>query len=491
MGTGEDSGGLPTPTAGLVVGGCRLHSLLGRGGMGTVYRATQLALGRQVAVKLVSAEGADAAFVARFQREVRTAAALEHPHAIPIYAAGEEDGLLYLVMRLVDGPDLGALLAAEGPLAPDRAVGLLEQVAGALDAAHAAGLVHRDVKPANILVERRAEGERAYLSDFGLMRRVSGATAITRVDEWVGSIHYVAPEQLSGQPVDLRADVYSLAGVLYTALTGHRPFPGRTPTEIARAHLESPPPRIDGGPTAARLNAVIAQGMAKRPADRYPSAGALAAAARAALAPGRGATRSRRRRPARGLLAALAGVAVLALAGGLALALGSRGRHEPRGSGTVSTHSTETVPASPPGSQAVLTLATFSVRYPAGWQVTQQERQNPGFLRTAMISPDHTESISIDRTPGATLAPEAAGLGVQQQTIAQTPSYEAVASYSTTLAGRPAFVWKFLVTDETDGAFIDIFRNAGGNGFAVLGQGPTEQAITPVALAVAASLEAR
>src|SRR5579871_2557931 len=157
------------PMAGVVIGGCRLESLLGRGGMGTVYRATQLALGREVAVKVVPAGSVEQTLVARFKREARTAAALEHPNSIPIYAAGEEEGLLYLVMRLVHGPDLGAIIATEGALAPERAVGLVEQIAGALDVAHAAGLVHRDVKPANVLVEPRESGEHAYLSDFGLM----------------------------------------------------------------------------------------------------------------------------------------------------------------------------------------------------------------------------------------------------------------------------------------------------------------------------------
>src|SRR5579859_3697310 len=167
------------PMAGVTVGGCRLEALLGRGGMGTVYLATQLALGREVAVKVVPASHVEQSLVARFKREARTAASLEHPHSIPIFAAGEEEGLLYLVMRLVHGPDLGALIAREGPLEPARAVRLISQVAGALDAAHHAGLVHRDVKPGNVLVEHE-DGEEAYLSDFGLMRRMVGATAITR-----------------------------------------------------------------------------------------------------------------------------------------------------------------------------------------------------------------------------------------------------------------------------------------------------------------------
>ena len=185
-----------------IVGGCELHERLGQGGMGTVYRATQLALGREVAVKVVPGSGIDDSLVARFKREARTAASLEHPHSIPIYAAGEAEGLLYLVMRRVNGPDLDALIAAAGRLPAARAVALVGQVAGALDAAHEVGLVHRDVKPANILVESRAGADHAYLSDFGLMRHVAGDTAITRVGEWVGSVDYVAPEQIEGGEVD-------------------------------------------------------------------------------------------------------------------------------------------------------------------------------------------------------------------------------------------------------------------------------------------------
>ncbi|HEY6397541.1 MAG TPA: serine/threonine-protein kinase, partial [Solirubrobacteraceae bacterium] len=205
-----------TRTSELVVGGCRLDEVLGRGGMGTVYCAWQLALDREVAVKVVPLLGGDESHVWRFQREAQTAAALEHPHTIPIYAAGEENDLLYIVMRRVDGPDARTLIELEGPLAPARAVALIEQVADALDAAHRAGLVHRDVKPANVLVEQRKGADHAYLSDFGLVRNVAGSTAITVTGQWLGTLDYIAPEQLGGQSVDCRADIYALACVLYT-----------------------------------------------------------------------------------------------------------------------------------------------------------------------------------------------------------------------------------------------------------------------------------
>ena len=185
--------------------------------MGVVYRATELSLGRPVALKLLMPDRArDQEFRERFQRESRMAAAIDHPNVIPVYAAGEYDGFLYLVMRYVGGTDLHRLLRDEGALEPGRAARLVAQVAAALDAAHAAGLVHRDVKPANVLLA----DDHAYLSDFGLTRLAGSDTQLTESGRWIGTVEYCSPEQLRGERTDARADVYSLGCVLFAALTG-------------------------------------------------------------------------------------------------------------------------------------------------------------------------------------------------------------------------------------------------------------------------------
>ncbi|MBB5802043.1 WD40 repeat protein [Saccharothrix ecbatanensis] len=256
----------------------RVGTLLGRGGMGVVHRAHDTANNRTVALKRLLT--ADAEFEARFRRESRLAAALTHPHVVPVHAYGEIDGTLYLDMMLVDGVDLHRLLA-DG-LTPDDLLALLGQVAEALDAAHAAGLVHRDVKPSNVLVDRAGH---AYLADFGIARPVSAkATAITRTGHFIGSLDYIAPERLGGE-TDGRADVYSLACVLYEGLTGRLPFGGAEPAAKLAAHLLEPPPapsRLDPriGPA---LDAVLARGLAKDPGHRYPTATALISAASDAM----------------------------------------------------------------------------------------------------------------------------------------------------------------------------------------------------------------
>ncbi len=259
--------------------GCRIEAVAGRGGMGVVYRATELSLGRPVALKLLTPERAgDQAFRDRFQRESRMAAAIDHPNVIPVYAAGEHDGSLYLVMRYVGGTDLHALLRERGALDPELAAEIVAQVASGLDAAHAAGLVHRDVKPANVLLA----GRHAYLSDFGLTRLAGSDSQLTESGQWIGTVEYCSPEQLRGDRTDARADVYSLGCVLYAALTGRPPFAHGTVPATMLAHLndDAPPPSGRGAPR--EFDRIIARALAKDPARRYLSTGDLGRAALAA-----------------------------------------------------------------------------------------------------------------------------------------------------------------------------------------------------------------
>ncbi|WP_410615294.1 protein kinase domain-containing protein [Amycolatopsis sp. lyj-109] len=261
----------------------RIEGLLGRGGMGEVYRAYDTAHDRVVALKLLSEPFVtDEAFRARFRRESQIVARLREPHVIPIHAYGEIDGRLYLDMRLVEGRDLKELLA-DGPLDPARAAGIVAQVAGALDAAHADGLVHRDVKPSNVLV---TSADFVYLVDFGIARSMTAeGTSITGTGNVIGTLDYMAPERFGDAPITGLVDVYALACVFFECLTGHRPFPAEGAAAQMGAHLTAPPPvlsRARPGLPAA-LDAVVARGMAKNPADRYPTAGAFADAVRAAV----------------------------------------------------------------------------------------------------------------------------------------------------------------------------------------------------------------
>ncbi|HEV2786714.1 MAG TPA: serine/threonine-protein kinase, partial [Solirubrobacteraceae bacterium] len=261
-------------SAGDELGGCRVEGVIARGGMGVVYRALQLDLQRPVALKVIAGDRAgDPEFRERFGRESRMAAAIDHPNVVPVYAAGEDRGALYIVMRYVPGSDLHALLKSAGGLPAQRAAAVVAQVASALDAAHAAGLVHRDVKPANVLLERG--GEHAYLSDFGLMRQLDPQVPLTDSGRWMGTVDFAAPEQLQGGPVDARSDVYSLGCVLYAALTGAPPFARGTVPATLLAHLHDPPPRPSEAGAPAPFDRVVARALAKDPADRYPSAGDL------------------------------------------------------------------------------------------------------------------------------------------------------------------------------------------------------------------------
>ncbi len=271
---------------GSVIAGYRIDELISRGGMGVVYRATNLGLNRIYALKVIAPELAvDEQFRGRFRREMRLAASLHHPSIVGIHYAGEQDGLLFFVMDFVYGHDLRELISRSGALYPDRAVALLMELAGALDAAHQRGLVHRDVKPANILISVRDGEEHAYLTDFGVAKRFDTASDLTARDAVVGTVDYMSPEQITGGEIDARTDVYALGCVFFQMLTGEVPY-GR-PNSVAKlfAHVHDPPPSLEGqlAELYPHFGPVIEQAMAKSPEERYLSAGDFARDAEAAL----------------------------------------------------------------------------------------------------------------------------------------------------------------------------------------------------------------
>jgi hypothetical protein len=333
-------------TSGALIAGYRIEGLAGQGGMGVVYRATQLSLGRTVALKLIApALASDVRFRERFARESRLAAAIDHPNVLPVYEAGEVDGTLFIAMRWVDGTDLRTLIHRGVGIDAGRATGILGQVAAGLDAAHSLGLIHRDVKPANILIT--AGAEHVYLTDFGLMKRIRGGDELTDSGEFIGTIDYIAPEQIRGDGCDARSDVYSLGCVLFHCLSGRVPFDADTGVAKIYAHLNQPPPRASDFTTglAPALNDVVARAMAKNPGDRYATAGDFArVAAAAAIEPaassaGTGAAetialpssaRQVRRQRSRGRAPRVAalGILVAAVAAGALLAL--NGSDEPQ-----------------------------------------------------------------------------------------------------------------------------------------------------------------
>jgi predicted Ser/Thr protein kinase len=271
------------PLIGSELAGYRVEELVGRGGMGVVYRAEHLLLGRKDAIKLLSPEFAeDSSFRERFLRESRLAASIDHPSIVPIYHAGESDGLLFIAMRYVEGTDLRTLLREQGKLDPERTSLIVEQVASALDAAHAFDLVHRDVKPGNILL---AAGDRAYLTDFGIAKHTATHGGLTQTGSFVGTLGYAAPEQIEGKPLDGRSDVYSLGCVAFQCLCGGLPYEKDSEVQLIYAHLLEPPPAVRqrSPELPPEMDAVIARALAKSREDRFATAGELAAAFRGAL----------------------------------------------------------------------------------------------------------------------------------------------------------------------------------------------------------------
>ena len=271
---------------GTVVGGYRVDELISRGGMGLVYRVTHVALNRIYALKVLDPGlGDDEQFRERFRREMRTAASMNHPNIVGIHYAGEDEGMLFFVMDYVTGTDLRQVLLKDGAIEPTRAVDLLEQFASALDAAHRRGLVHRDVKPANILITVRDGEEHAYLTDFGLAKKFDTATGLTAKGLLVGTVDYMAPEQITGAHTDARTDVYALGCVFYQMLSGKVPYERDNSVATLFAHVNDPPPQLAGevSDTNPAFAPVLEKAMAKDSGDRYFSAGDFARAAAAAL----------------------------------------------------------------------------------------------------------------------------------------------------------------------------------------------------------------
>lgn len=267
----------------IFAGTYRIEGEIARGGMGVVYRALDLGLERPVALKVMAASlSGDEVYRARFRREAAMAARIDHPHVVPVFHRGEQDGVLYVVMRLVDGVDLADVLAREGRLELGRVSRLVTQVAGALDAAHELGLVHRDVKPANILLQGP---DRALLTDFGLAKQAVGGDALTSANIMLGTAAYLAPEQAKGLALDGSCDVYALACVTFQCLSGRTPYPEGPPLTVAAAHVYEPVPDLAhvAPDVPAAVVAVVTRGLAKEPSQRWPSAGAFAAGLELAL----------------------------------------------------------------------------------------------------------------------------------------------------------------------------------------------------------------
>ena len=258
----------------------QIVAIAGRGAMGMVYRARHH--DRDVALKVIAPElSEDREFRIRFQREYEAEVSIRHPNVVRVYGAGAKDGRLYVTMQYVEGSDLATLLR-QGPLPPAQAAKLIAQVADALDAAHARGIVHRDVKPANVLIEGDGEAMHCILTDFGLMKNVSAATEpLTKAGSFLGSCDYAAPEQLLGERIDARVDVYALGCMLFQAVTGEVPFPRPVSAATMLAHMDEPPPVVsEHAPDAPRgLDDVVRTAMAKDPEERYATAGALGRAA--------------------------------------------------------------------------------------------------------------------------------------------------------------------------------------------------------------------
>jgi serine/threonine protein kinase len=501
--------------------GCRIEAVAGRGGMGVVYRATQVALDRLVALKVIAPDLAlDDAFRARFQREARLAASIEHPNVLPVYEAGERDGVLFITTRYVEGTDLRALLHRDGRLDVRRAAELLAPVALALNAAHERGLVHRDVKPANVLVAEpgHAEHEHVYLTDFGIARgegAAAGEMTVTRTGVFVGTLDYMAPEQMTGARGDARSDIYSFGCMLFQSLAGRVPFPREQDVARMHAHLNEPFPSLldirDDVPPA--MDAVVQRACAKNPDDRFTSAGALAraleaagdeggtatvpseevrptaetvvspAATTAVTAPqpaGPSPTRVAEPPAAAGrpppptqrrsyVLPGLIGVVVVAVIVAVVV-LSSGGGSSKNGAATGSTAPTQasTATASVPSALVRRTGSIFTIEVPKNWR----RRDNPtsgGLQRTTWTDPDQSRNaLLVDPIPQVKSTPEGRARGVDANLQRTKPGYRRVSLAPATIAGHSGYELTYEVAGIR---YLDQFVNLDcQDGYAVQGQ---------------------
>jgi tRNA A-37 threonylcarbamoyl transferase component Bud32 len=371
------------PLVGTEIAGYTVESVLGRGGMGIVYVARQRSPDRRVALKLIDpAMSGNATFRERFLREARAAAAIEHPHILPVYDAGDVDGVLYISMRLVHGHDLATLLRDEAPLVVERAAEIVAQVGSALDAAHARGLVHRDVKPGNVLVTTGPDGEFCYLMDFGVSAwTTEAAPTITGTGQMVGTLSYVAPEQIDGSRSGPAADIYSLGCVLFECLTGRPPFAGRNAAGTLYAHLNDRPPDVSSlRPQLPRsVDAAVGRALEKDPAARYASARELAQDLRAAsssaareVTVATAARPARREHRRRSFVAAIVGLVAVAAFVAIGLLVADRLGGTPSGDGAqgpgpqlirsgVQVTASSTAPSSTDGAGNVVTYVPANV----------------------------------------------------------------------------------------------------------------------------------
>jgi serine/threonine protein kinase len=513
---------------GAEIAGYRLEERIGHGGMGVVYRARQLDLDRVVAIKLIQAEHReDKEFTDRFQRESRLAASIDHPNVVPIFQAGESEGTYFIAMRFVAGKDLGQLLRNEGPLAPTRAAGLVADVAAGLDAAHSAGLVHRDVKPANVLLDER---DHVYLTDFGLTKQISSQSGLTKTGVWYGALPYTAPEQIESSPLDARTDVYGLGCILFEALTGHLPHERDSEMAVMWAKVHEPPASASEyrPDLPHEFDDVLERALSRDPADRYQSAGDLG---RAALAAARGepATDPERtvargaaaaptapihpsRRDSGGVveeqtralgrdrggggnraaLVAIGAIAILAIGVMAAVAISSSGGTKTE---TIARTVTEEQPApevatsnsSETGDSAAASAAgpaetplepfegrLYTAEVPSGWTAESIEKRISSRYESQWRNPqEENTSVLID----SQLHPESTSALEDAETVraeaSQSSGYNEISFAPITLPGLGVEAARWVFEVENDRR-VDYFFVVCGDGFAVLGSASPE-----------------